>query len=452
GDEEDPLSRGYVCPKAVALRDTWEDPNRLRAPLVRNGGGWRECSWDEAIETAAAGIHEVQRHHGKDAVAVYAGNPSVHNLPALLANPPFIRMLGTKVRFSASSADQFPRMLASYLVYGGQFSIPVADVDHTDYFLIIGANPVVSNGSLMTAPGMRRRLRAIRDRGGKVVVVDPRRSETAQVASEHVFLRPGTDALFLLSMLEALFAGGLVDSGAAAQQATGIEELRAVALEFPAERVAPVTGVEAATVRRLAREFTGAPTAACYARIGTCVQPYGTLVNALVDAVNVLAGRLDRRGGMMFTTPASGGVPPGHYGRWRSRVRGIPEFGGEIPVATMIEEMTTPGPGQVRGLVTMAGNPVLSTPNGRRLDEALSGLDFMVSVDPALNETTRHARVILPPRHSLENDQFSLVFQRLSVRNTAKFCPPVFQPEPDELSEWEILGRLATALAALRQA
>ncbi len=451
GDESDPFSRGYVCPKAVALRDTWEDPNRLRVPLLRDGGGWRECSWDEAIETAARGIHEVQRRHGKDAVAVYSGNPSVHNLPALLANPPFIRMLGTKVRFSASSADQFPRMLAAYFVYGGQFSIPVADVDHTDYFLILGANPIVSNGSLMTAPGMRRRLRAIKDRGGKVVVVDPRRSETAAVASEHVFLRPGTDALFLMAMIEALFAAGLVDSSAA-DCASGVEELRTAAGEFPAERVAPVTGVEAETVRRLAREFASAPTAACYARIGTCVQSYGTLVNALVDAVNVLTGRLDRRGGVMFTTPASGGVSPGHYGRWHSRVRGIPEFGGEIPVATMSEEMTTPGAGQVRALVTMAGNPVLSTPNGRRLDEALAGLDFMVSVDPALNETTRHARVILPPRHSLENDQFALVFQRLSVRNTVKFCPPVFAPEADEWSEWEILGRLAASLALLREA
>ncbi len=452
GDEHDPLSRGYICPKAIALKETYEDPNRLRRPMIRDNGSWRECEWEEAIARSADGIHAVQRRGGKDAFGVYVGNPSVHNLPALLSSPAFIRTLGTKTRFSASSADQFPRMLASYLIYGAQFSIPVADLERTDYFVIFGANPLVSNGSLMTAPGMRGRLRAIRERGGKVVVVDPRRSETAEAADEHVFLRPGSDPLLLLAMLDTIFSEGLQELGAAEGRVVGLERLAERASAFSAERVEHATGVAAETTRRLARELAAASTAACYGRIGTCVQPFGTLANVLIDALNVVTGRLDREGGAMFASPAVGDAPSGHYGRWRSRVRGLPEFGGEIPVATLSEEIETAGEGQLRGLFTMAGNPVLSTPNGRRLERALAGLEFMVSVDPSLNETTRHADVILPPRHSLENEQFALVFQRLSVRNTAKYTLPVFSPSEGSRTEWEILGDLAAALGERRAA
>lgn len=450
GDSEDPFSRGYICPKAYALKDLYEDDDRIRQPLIKRDGQWQEASWEEALTAAAEGLASVQSRHGRDAVATFVGNPTVHSLPATLALPAFIRTLGSRVRFSASSVDQFPRMLAAYLVYGGQFSFPIADIDRTDYFLVLGANPVVSNGSLMTAPGFKKRLAAIRNRGGRLVVVDPRRTETAEVADEHLFIRPGADAPFLLALLNVIFADGLVRLGKAEGLVEGLDRLAGFAEAFSPERVEKATGIDADRIRRIAREFAAAPSSACYGRVGTCLQSYGTLANYLVDAINLVCGRVDAEGGVMFTTPATPAVGQGHYGRWRSRVRGIPEFGGEIPAAVMAEEMETEGDGQLRGLFTMAGNPVLSTPNGRRLEGALAGLEFMVSVDPALNETTCHADVILPPRHSFENSQYSLVFNAISVRNTAKFCPPVFEAGPDSLSEWEILGRLCEKLCEVR--
>jgi anaerobic selenocysteine-containing dehydrogenase len=450
GDKDDPLSKGHICPKAHALKDLHEDPDRVVSPLVRRSGGWDEVSWDEAIEKAAQGIHRVQSEHGADAVATYLGNPTVHNLAASLGGAPFIRALGSRVRFSASSLDQFPRMLASYFVYGRQLGFPIPDVDRTRFFLILGGNPLVSNGSLMTAPDMKGRLRAIRRRGGKVVVVDPRRTETADVADQHFFIRPGTDALLLAAMLGTVFEEGFVELGACAGRTEGMAELEAALKGFTPESVSTATGIDADDIRRLAREFAASPSAACYGRVGTCLQSFGTLANFLIDCLNVLTGRVDRAGGLLFTRPAAGGGSRGHYGRWRSRLRGTAEFGGELPTASLAEEIETEGQGQVRAMFTMAGNPALSAPNGRRLDEALGGLDFMVSVDPAINETTRHADVILPPRSPLTNDQYSLAFNALAVRNVAKFSRPVFAAGPDELSEWEILGRLARRLDELR--
>ncbi len=456
GDADDPLSRGYLCPKGNALKDQVEDADRLRRPMVRDRlpggarGPWRETGWDDAIARAARGLHEVQKRHGKDALASYVGNPSAHNLHAMLALPPILRLFGTKNRFSASTVDQYPQMLAAYLVFGAQLSIPVADLERCNHLMILGANPLVSNGSLMTAPGMKRRLREIRERGGRIVVVDPRRTETAEAATEHVFLRPGTDALFLLAMLATVFEEGLARLGAAEGRAHGFEQVERIARQWPAERVAAATGIDAATLRRLAREFASAPSAACYTRIGTCVQEYGTLASWLGDVLNIVTGNLDRPGGMMFPSPAATYSSKGSYRRWTSRVRGLPEFGGELPVACLAEEIDTPGDGQVRGLFTLAGNPALSTPNGARLERALDGLEFMVSVDPALNETTRFADVILPPRHALENDHFSLVFHKLAVRDTVKYCGPVFEPDAESLSEIEICGRLAAELTRLR--
>ena len=451
-DPDDPLSQGYICPKAYALKDAYEDPDRLRRPLLREGTTWREVAWDEALTAAAQGLHQVQKRHGEGAVASYIGNPTVHNMAAMLAVPPFLRLLGGRNRFSATSVDQAPKMLSSFLLFGGQMAIPVPDVDRTDYLLILGANPLVSNGSMMTAPGMKRRLRALRDRGGRVVVVDPRRSETAAAASEHVFLYPGTDSLFLLALLSVLFAEDLVRPAALAERIEGIAHLAALARAFAPERVATATGVAADTIRRIARELSAAPTAVCYTRIGACVQEYGTLTSYLGDVVNLVTGNLDRAGGAMFPKPAAAYPTRGSYQRWRSRVRGLPEFGGELPVACLSEEIETGGPGQIRGMITLAGNPVLSTPNGARLEAAMGTLDFMVSVDPALNETTRLAHVILPPRHSLENPHFSLVFHKLAVRDTVKFSEPLFPPAADSLSEWEILGRLAAELVRLRSA
>lgn len=449
-DEDDPLSLGYMCPKGTALKDTYEDPDRVRRPMIREGEHWRETSWSEAIAFAAAGMHRVHKRHGRDGFASYVGNPTAHNLAAMLALPHLLRLLGGKNRYSASTADQYPQMLAAYLVFGAQLSIPIADLDRCDHLMILGANPIVSNGSLMTAPGMKRRIREIRERGGRVVVLDPRRSETAEASTEHVFLRPGSDALLLLAMVSVVFEENLSTLGAAQERTLGLDEVKDLAKRFGPERVAAATGIDAVTIRRLAREFATAKSAACYTRIGTCVQEFGTLASWLGTVLNVVTGNLDKPGGMMFPNPAATYSSRGSYKRWQSRVRGLPEFGGELPSACLAEEIETPGEGQIRGLLTVAGNPALSTPNGKRLEGALADLEFMVSIDPALNETTRFAHVILPPRHVLENDHFSLVFHKLAVRDTVKYCKPVFEPAPENLSEMEIAGRLCAELTRIR--
>lgn len=459
GDDDDPFSRGHVCPKAVALIDLQDDPDRLRRPVRRTAGGdHEEISWDAAIAEAADRMHRIQADHGRDALAVYVGNPAVHSTGALLYGPPLLRSLRTKNRFSATSVDQLPHMLAAYLMFGHQLLIPIPDLDRTDYFLMLGANPLASNGSLMTAPGVRKRLEALRARGGKLVVVDPRRTETARLADEHVFIRPGTDALLLLAILREVFhahrgrprlhhLAGLVD---------GADRLRALVEPYSPERAVGPTGVPAATIRRLAAELVAAERPVAYGRMGASTQAFGAACQWLLYAINLVNGGLDREGGAMFTTPAidvvagRGGLGRGSFGRWRSRVRGLPEFGGELPVAALAEEILTEGEGRVRGLLTVAGNPVLSTPNGRRLDQALGQLDAYVAVDPYVNETTRHADLILPPVPPLSRAHYDLVFHVLAVRNTAKYAPPVVPPPPDGKDDGRILGELRRALEERR--
>ncbi|RBM19349.1 dehydrogenase [Prauserella sp. PE36] len=447
GDEADPLSRGYICPKATALADVHHDPDRLRTPLVRFGDEWVETSWPAAFELVAAGLREVRERHGKDALAVYQGNPSAHNFGLLTYGLPFFRALGTRNLYSATSVDQLPHMLAALEMFGHQLLMPVPDIDRTDLFVCLGGNPAVSNGSIMTAPNVRARLKAVR----RVVVIDPRRTETAGLADEHLFIRPGTDALLLLSLIEVLFAENLVCTGRLTPHLVGVDILREVARGFPAERTEPVTGVPAERVRALARELAETPRAVLYGRVGVCTQEFGGLAAWLVVVVNALTGHLDEPGGAMFTTPAVDVLPlaaltghRGSFGTYRSRVRGLPEFGGELPVAALAEEIETPGEGRIRGLITSAGNPVLSTPNGARLERALDGLDFMVSIDPYLNETTRHADVILPPTVHLERSHYELALANYSVRNVAKYSPPVFRRGPDQRHDWEIVLELAT--------
>lgn len=452
GDADDPFSRGHICPKAAALKDLHEDPDRLRRPVRRDGTAWRELGWDEAFDLVAARLREVQAHHGRDAVAVYQGNPTVHSLGAMLFAPPLVRALRTRNRFSATSTDQLPQMLAAWAMFGHQLFLPIPDLDRTDHLLIFGANPVVSNGSLMTAPDVARRLSAIVERGGRVVVVDPRRTETARIASAHHFVRPGRDALVLLAMVHVLFAEGLVRTGHLTRLLDGTSEVRRAAERFPPERVAEAAGMPAEAIRSLARDLARAERAAVYGRVGVCTQELGGLAAWLVNVLNILTGRLDAVGGAMFTTPALdlvGGrlLGAGSFGRWRSRVRGLPEFGGELPVAVLAEEIEAPGDGQIRALVTHAGNPVLSSPNGRRLDRALASLDFMVAIDPYLNETTRHAHVILPPTGPLERDHYDAVFHALAIRNTARFSQAVFQKPDGARHDWEILAALTDRLA-----
>ena len=452
GDKQDPFSRGHICPKAVALKDVYEDPDRLKHPMRRTDSGWQRLGWEEAFDLAAERIRAVREAHGPDALAVYLGNPNVHNYGALLYGPPLLRAVKTKNRFSATSIDQLPHHYIGYFMFGHQLLLPIPDIDRTDFLLILGGNPAVSNGSLMTAPDVKKRLKAIRERGGEVVVIDPRRTRTAALASRHHFVRPGTDALLLAALLHTIFDEGLESPGRLAELVTeaGLAEVREIAARFAPERVAAAVGIDAGEIRGLARDFAAAPSAACYGRMGVSTQEFGTLSQWLVTVINIVTGNLDRPGGAMFTTPAVDLVGRkfggGSYGRWHSRVRGLPEFGGELPVSAMIEEMTTPGDGQIRALITAAGNPVLSTPDGRSLDAALAGLDFMLSIDFYINETTRHADLILPPTSTLEHDHYDVVFHALAVRNTTRFSQPLFEPPEDTRHDWQILHELRVRL------
>jgi anaerobic selenocysteine-containing dehydrogenase len=451
GDKDDPLSRGFLCPKATALEDIHEDPDRLRFPVRRTADGWQRLSWKQALDETAEKLLRLQAEHGRDAVGVYLGNPTVHNLGTLLLGVPFVKALGTHNRFSATSVDQLPHHLAALLMFGHQLLLPIPDVDRTAFLLVLGANPAVSNGSLMSAPGMPLRLKALKARGGRLVVVDPRRTETAELADTHLFIRPGTDALLLLALLHTLFAEKRVQPGRLVSLVDGLEAVEQLVRAFPPELAAGPTGVEAESIRTLARDFASAPSAVAYGRVGLSTQEFGGLSQWLLNVLNTVSGNLDRAGGAMFTRPAldviGSGASRGHFARRRSRVRQLPEFGGEFPASAMAEEILTPGPGRVRALVTVAGNPVLSTPNGAQLDRALASLDFMVSVDFYVNETTRHAHLILPPTSPLEHDHYDVVFHLLAVRNTAKYSPALFPPPPGALQDWEIFNGLTARLA-----
>lgn len=445
GDEQDSFSRGYLCPKGVALGDLHHDPDRLRHPMIRTGTSWREASWEEALALVGRRVNEIQGAHGRAAFGVVQGNPSVHNLGLLTFGPLLLRALDTPSRFSATSLDQLPHMLAALQMFGSQLLMPVPDIDRTDLMIILGGNPLASNGSIMTAPDMRSRLRAIQDRGGQVVVIDPRRTETAVRADRHLFIRPGSDAVLLLALGHVLFAEGLVRLGRLAEHATGLAELRAACAPWTPERAEAITGIAAAELRALARQLATTRRAVLYGRLGVCTQEFGGLSGWLCYAINALAGHLDEEGGLMFTTPAADLQPlvgplgfSGSFATRRSRVSGQPEFCGEWPMATLAEEIETPGPAQLRGVLTLASNPVLSVPNGRRLERAFESLEFLVAIDPYLNETTRLAHVILPPTSALERSHYDLVLNHFTVRNVAKYSPPLFPRGDDQRHDWEI--------------
>ncbi|HEX6816946.1 MAG TPA: molybdopterin oxidoreductase family protein [Ktedonobacterales bacterium] len=463
GNKRDVFSHGYICPKAYSLKELDSDPDRLRAPMIRRrtsaGDAWEQVSWDDAFAEIARRLPAIQQQHGRDSVAVYVGNPNVHTLSGQLYLPALLHAIATRNFYSASTVDQMPKQVSAGLMFGTGLTIPIPDVDRTDYLLILGANPLVSNGSLMTAPDMRGRIRALRARGGRVVVLDPRRTRTAEEASEHHFLRPGSDAYLLFAMAHTLFEEGLISPGRLADHLNGLDEVRALARDFSPEVVAPRCGIAPEVIRRLARDLAAAPRAAVYGRVGTCTQEFGSLASWLIDVLNILTGNLDREGGVLFPkaaagarntqgTPGSGrGFRLGGKDGARSRVRGAPQVFGELPVAYLAEEIATPGEGQVRALITVAGNPVLSTPNGDQLDAALATLGFMVSVDCYLNETTRHADVILPPPSPLERAHYDLAFYQLSIRNVAHYSSPVFYRPADMPEEWETLLRLAGVAA-----
>ncbi|MGL5929460.1 MAG: molybdopterin-dependent oxidoreductase, partial [Dermatophilaceae bacterium] len=418
GNAADPLSRGHVCPKALALPDLHADPDRLRRPVVRDGAGWREVTWEEGVATAARLLVEVQQAHGDDALAVYLGNPNVHSLGAMTHHPALLRLLRTRSRYSATSVDQLPHHVVAHALYGHQLLLPVPDIDRTDLLVLLGHNPMASNGSMWTVPDFPQRRRDLRSRGGRLIVVDPRRTETAKVADEHHFIRPGGDAYLLLALVRELLVTG---SARPAAWVRGLGPVAAAVSEFTPELAERRTGIPADDVRRLARDLAASPAAVVHGRIGVSIQAHGVVCQWAIQVLNILTGNLDRPGGAMFTTPAvdvvgRGLVGPGGAGRRRTRVRGLPGFGGEFPVATLAEEIATPGRGRVRGLLTIAGNPVSSTPGGQLLDRAMGTLDAYVAVDFFVNETTRHAHVILPPTGPLERDHYDLVFHLLAVR------------------------------------
>jgi anaerobic selenocysteine-containing dehydrogenase len=453
GDSDDVFSHGFLCPKGVALKQLHEDPDRIRTPLIRRAdGGFAPATWDEAFAEIDRRLSPILATD-RNAVATYLGNPNAHLLGNMLYGPVLLRALGTHNRYSASTVDQFPKQMASALMFGTGTTVPVPDVDRTDHMLMLGANPLASNGSLMTAPDMRGRLRALRARGGKLVVVDPRRSRTALEADEHHFIRPGTDALLLFALVNVLFDEGLAAPDERIEAITdGIDAVMGLAEPFAPEAVAPVCGIGDDDIVRMARELAAAPRAAVYGRIGTCTQEFGTLASWLVDVLNLLTGNLDRDGGAMFPLGAAGhsnaaGAPRrgrgARFGRFTSRVRGLPEIFGELPVACLAEEIDSPGEGQVRGVITICGNPVVSTPNSGRLDRALSQLEFMLCLDVYLNETTRHADVILPAPSPLHRSHYDLALYLFAVRNVANYSPPSLPPDPAIPDEWVTLLRLA---------
>ncbi|MFD5510404.1 molybdopterin-dependent oxidoreductase [Streptomyces sp. NPDC127051] len=456
GDREDVFSRGFICPKGAAFGALDADPDRLRTPLVRRDGRLQEATWEEAYEAIAAAVPALMQEYGAQSVGVVLGNPNVHTMAGNLYPSLLLKALGTRNFFTASTLDQMPKHVSSGLLFGDPFAIPVPDLDRTDFLLLLGANPVESNGSLCTAPDFPGRLKALRARGGTLVVVDPRRTRTAKLADLHLAPRPGSDALLLAALAHTLLAEKLAAPGALGERTEGLGELAEALARFTPEAVAPACDLAPAEIRDLARALAAAPTAAVYGRIGSCTVEYGTLASWLVDVLNILTGNLDRPGGVLFPLPAAGPRPrpagPGKgftLGRWRSRVSGHPEAKSELPIAALAEEIETPGEGRIRALVAIAANPVLSAPDGRRLDAALAGLDFMVSIDPYLNETSRHAHVVLPPPPPSQSAHHDFAFNGFAIRNQVRYSRPAVPLEAGRLDECEIHARLVLAVSGM---
>ena len=455
GNPEDPISQGHICPKATALKGVFEDPDRIKRPLRKTAdGGWEEISWSEAYDFAAERIGALQAEHGNDTLGVYIGNPSGFDVGCLLYNRFILESLRTPRMFSAATMDHFPKLYTSRVLFGKGSILPIPDIDRCDYFLCLGGNPIVSQGSLMSAPGIKKKLRAIQDRGGRFVVVDPRRTESAEVADEHLFIKPGADAYFLFSIVHTLFASELVRLGRFEAFTDGIEEIRALADDFSPESTAAATGIDAETTRRIARELADHPHACVYGRIGTCTVEFGTLASWLVDVVNILLGRYDEPGGMMFPRPATGQHEPGNpmppipIGPYKTAARGLPTVDGHLPASAFAEELDPEraGEGRVRALVITCGNPVLSMPAGDRIARGLDGLDFMVAVDIYLNETTQYADLILPTAPQLTHENFDFLCQSTAVRNHVRYGEQVFEPEPGEKRSWEVYLELAARI------
>ncbi|WP_339863140.1 molybdopterin oxidoreductase family protein [Paremcibacter congregatus] len=447
GDPDDPFSKGHICPKALALKDIQEDPDRLKKPVKKVNGAWVEICWEEAFDLAADRLWDIQQTHGPDAIGVYLGNPNVHNYGALTHGPVFLRLLKSKNRFSATSVDQLPHQYISYVMYGHQFLIPVPDIDHTDHMIIMGANPLASNGSIMTVPDVKGRLDRLKARGGQVIVIDPRRSETAKKATAHHFITPGRDVIFLLAFLQHLLREKLCNPAHLTDHLENFDTARAAVEGVVLGDVKQQTGIALEDIQRMAEDFAAAERAVFYGRMGVSTNPYGALCQWLIQLINIATGNLDRVGGMMIPLPAVdlvgfNLVGRGGRDRWQSRVSGRPEVCGELSASLMAEEILTPGAGQIRAMLLGAGNPILSTPNGAQLDEAFAGLEFMVALDFYITESSRHADLILPPTAPLEHDHYDVSFLGLAVSNVTRFNDKVIAAAPDSYDEWEIYHEL----------
>ncbi len=453
GDQADPRSSGYICPKSQAMKAVYEDPDRIRHPLRRTENGFEEISWEEALDEVGKRLKDIREAHGPNAVGSYIGNPTGHNFGAMLYTAFFMQALGSYRAFNGGSVDQFPKNVSCSLLYGDPWLFPIPDIDRTDFLIILGANPLVSQGSLLSAPNAKARLRAHRDKGGKLITIDPRRTETAAVSDEHLFIKPGSDAFLLFAFVHVLFEEKLVAPGRLETFVDGIETVQELAQPFAPEQVAQATGISAEAIRNLVREFAAAERSVLYGRFGTCTQEFGTLTSWLVDVVNILTGNFDRPGGLMFPRAATGQTEPVAepnpdmvYGENRSAVREVPVIDGQMPVAVMAEEIDSAGEDRLRGFITVAGNPILSTPNGARLGKAFEQLDFMVSIDIYLNETTRYADIILPTTTHLEHSNYDFLFSTTSVRNMARFSPQVFEPDPEARHHWLLLLEVAARM------
>jgi len=452
GDKQDPFSQGHICPKAIALQDLYTDKDRLTKPVKKTKDGWQEISWKEAFKLIAVKLKSTQQQHGRDSVGVYAGNPTVHNLEAMIYGADFFRQLGSKNRYSATSVDQLPHHLAAMLMFGHPLLLPIPDIDHTDFMVILGANPVVSNGSIMTVPNVKKRLKNIQKRQGKIITIDPRLTETGKLADQHLMIKPGTDAYLLMAMINYLFDKHLVNCNRLKRHLDDLDKIQDLVKNFTTDKVAQHTGISASDIANLVEEFCQAKSAVLYARIGVSTHEFGSLANWLVNLFNILTGNMDSKGGMMFTTPAIdliGHKKPQHkkFARYFSRVSGYPETIGEFPVVALAEEILTPGEGQIKAMITAAGNPLLSTPNNAQLSRAFEQLDFMLSIDFYINETTKHADIILPPPSPLERPHYDLVFNHLAVRNYAKYSETLFERAKGSLSEAQIYQALTQVMA-----
>ncbi len=454
GDKEDELSKGHICPKAVALQDLYHDKDRLKTPIKRTKNGWIDISWEDAFDEITEKIKSIQNKYGKNAIGSYRGNPTVHNIGLMLFGAPFMQSIGSNQKYTATSVDQLPHHFASLMMFGHYLLFPIPDIDRTDFMLIMGGNPAVSNGSIMTAPNFSNRLKAIKKRGGKVVVIDPRFTETSKIASEHHFIKPGTDAFLLLAMIHVVFKENLATQGHLEGHLNGWDTIKELVKEYSPKKIENIVGIDSVSITKLAQEFANSKTAVCYGRLGLSTQEFGGLCQWLVNVLNVITGNLDIQGGALFTKPAIDIVgmskmtgKTGSFNKRQSRVHKLPEFTGEFPVATLADEILTEGTDQIKIMITIAGNPVLSTPNGQHLEKAFESLEYMVAIDIYLNETTKHADIILPTTTGLETPLYDLVFHQFAIRNTAKYSEILFEKKENQRHDWEILKELSTRIS-----